>query len=574
MPDLSMPADHTSSGSNRRRTRSQLANAQRSTGHHPSQLQQQLSHPYSASSSSESVHGRPLTGFYSQNPQYTQRPSYVGQYTMPTQPSPIPMAHSPQSYAFYHPPLADNNMLSPNIHANYRGMLQPPHAPLFPYQRHSPEGTSSSHTLFSGSRSSPMYPSPHQVNPSPSPTSMSPSGQSNALSPSYVGSGQFHSLRYTAPMTTNPYPYSTQSFSPSPMYQSQYPPPTFGQHYTPTGESEPQGTWYYLPHAPVPSPQQYDNVPSLGHYPPVTYPGMGHTGEGSFGAGPSSSSNNNPTSPTYPMSPVTQAFSQYNSEQASSTGSPRGSGAGPPLLNPSPGIPASASSGSGRHLDKPVVRRSYHPNPPAHRSEWVMWAGNVPSDAIHDELWRFFNQPPEAPDGQEENGVLSIFLISRSSCAFVNYKSEQFLHAAIARFNGVPLRPNDSRCARLVCRVRRKDDDLKAGVGGQRGMGMHTRWVKEQKGKQKEAAANDSSVSDDPTSTSSSSVSERMAHAISTVSISSDEHGDEQVRRGVHAKHSSSSGSYTSTNSSFLTRNFPKRYFILKSLTQVRRRHH
>ncbi|KAJ3512977.1 hypothetical protein NLJ89_g3220 [Agrocybe chaxingu] len=159
---------------------------------------------------------------------------------------------------------------------------------------------------------------------------------------------------------------------------------------------------------------------------------------------------------------------------------------------------------------------------------------------------------------------MSIFLISRSSCAFVNYENEEFLHEAIKRFNGVPLRANDPRCARLVCRVRRKDDDLKAGVGGQRGMGMHTRYVREQKGKEREAASSDVSASDD-LSTSPRSISSRLAAAISTVSISSDEgeHG-----RGVHVKHSSGSGSYTSTNSSFLTRHFPRRYFILKSLTQ------
>ncbi|KAF8963018.1 YT521-B-like domain-containing protein [Flammula alnicola] len=180
------------------------------------------------------------------------------------------------------------------------------------------------------------------------------------------------------------------------------------------------------------------------------------------------------------------------------------------------------------------MRRSYHPNPPAHRSEWVMWSGNVPSDATHDELWRFFAQQPQQMDDEgNSSGVLSIFLISRSNCAFINYESEDQLLRAIVRFNGIPLRPNDSRCPRLVCRVRRKDDDLKAGVGGQRGMGMHTKWVQEQKGKAREAAS-------DPS----------------------------ELKRSSNVKHSSSSGSYSSTNSSFLGRHFPKRYFILKSLTQ------
>jgi hypothetical protein len=198
-----------------------------------------------------------------------------------------------------------------------------------------------------------------------------------------------------------------------------------------------------------------------------------------------------------------------------------------------------------------------------------MWAGNVPSDATHDELWRFFNEPPERVRAGESpaTGVLSIFLISRSSCVFVNYESEASLHEAIARFNGIPLRPHEPRCPRLVCRVRRKDDDLKAGVGGQRGMGMHTKWIQAQKAKAREQnqAQSDKSTSDDPTTSPSTTsiISEQLASPMANVSLSSDEDG----KRGVRGRHSSGSGS---TTSSFLTMYFPERYFILKSLTQVR----
>ncbi|CAA7269940.1 unnamed protein product [Cyclocybe aegerita] len=211
-----------------------------------------------------------------------------------------------------------------------------------------------------------------------------------------------------------------------------------------------------------------------------------------------------------------------------------------------------------------MVRRSYHPKPPAHRSEWVMWVGNVASDATHDELLWFFNR---ASDGHVVSGggdhrsraenasssstaVKSIFLISHSSCAFVNYESEQSLQEAIERFNGVPLRANDPRRARLVCRVRKKNDDLKAGVGGQRGTGMHSRYVKEQKGKGRES----------PTK-----IASRLAAAISTVSISNDEG---EPGPGDNLKRPSSSESSASTSSSVLTRHFPRRYFILKSLTK------
>lgn len=161
-----------------------------------------------------------------------------------------------------------------------------------------------------------------------------------------------------------------------------------------------------------------------------------------------------------------------------------------------------------------------------------MWAGNVPSDASHNELWHFFNQVDET---KIPSGVLSIFLISKSSCAFFNYESDADLHTAIAKFNGIPLRSHDLRCPGLVCRRRNIDDDLKAGVGGQRGVGMHTRWVRDQ---QKKSDLSASALSDDEF-------------------------------RPPFVTRSDSSVSNASTNSSLLSRYFLKRYFILKSLSQA-----
>lgn len=221
-----------------------------------------------------------------------------------------------------------------------------------------------------------------------------------------------------------------------------------------------------------------------------------------------------------------------------------------------------------------------------------MWAGNVPSDAKHEELWRFFTKgPTESPlpvptkgkgkvdgtqDGEEHaihGGVVSIFLISRSSCAFVNYQSEEYLHAGIARFNGQSLRPQDPRIPKLVCRVRRREDDLKAGVGGQRGSGIHTKWLKDNK--QRQRLERSASI------TSSQSSTDSVSGRLSSLSLSGDEladgvdevdgvdgvDGDRVTARARGGYHTGSSSSYASTNSSILSR-FPKRYFILKSLTQ------
>lgn len=144
-------------------------------------------------------------------------------------------------------------------------------------------------------------------------------------------------------------------------------------------------------------------------------------------------------------------------------------------------------------------RRPHQPHPPANRSEWVMWVGNIPSDCDRDELQRFFDSVvwPSPSDFPEDggpfpneaetprSGVMSVFLISQSNCAFVNYDSEARLLNAVAKCNGVAIRPDDPRCIKLVCRVRKKDEDLRAGVGAQRGVRMHTAWVQQQKQKNK-----------------------------------------------------------------------------------------
>ncbi|KIK69827.1 hypothetical protein GYMLUDRAFT_34236 [Collybiopsis luxurians FD-317 M1] len=463
---------------------------------------------------------------YPPSSQYGQRSGFFGQYTMSPQP-PMGMPPSNPSYAYPHgyQSVPDNSIMSQNIHATYHSMI-PAGAPVYPYQRHTSENNSS------GFSSQPMF----QSSTSPSPPMSSSSGSQNSTPP-YPNPGQFHSLRYPSSISPSQYPYSHAPYSPTPVYQSpQYAPAPYPQHYSSPPEVDSQGTWWYLPHA-------APNAPSYpGHY-PMNYSPVHQEMENAYPASPMA-----PAPPNYLASPVRSPslLSPGRRPTSSSLGESPDDSPAPP----SP-IPASSSSKPTAEKSIPQVRRSYHPNPPSHRSEWVMWAGNVPADATHDELWRFFKQ-----DEDEPSGVVSIFLINRSNCAFVNYETEADLHAAISKFNGVPLRSHDPRCPRLVCRVRKIDDDLKAGVGGQRGVGMHTKWVRERekaRGKRKATDQSDQSDLDE----SSSSVA-----ALSS-SVSSD---DERPR--FKASHSGSSGSYASTNSSLLTRHFPKRYFILKSLSQ------
>ncbi|CAK5270593.1 unnamed protein product [Mycena citricolor] len=169
---------------------------------------------------------------------------------------------------------------------------------------------------------------------------------------------------------------------------------------------------------------------------------------------------------------------------------------------------------------KPAVRRVYHPDAPINRSEWAMWVGNIPKSADETDIRKFFTQV-------DDHGVLSIVLLSKSSCAFVNLASEAHLHAAIEYGNGQYLRPEWSWGSSLVCRIRSLDDDLWTGVGGQRGMGLHRQWVKDR--------------------------------SVPGVDSESMEISEEDL---------SGAASDTSTTSSFFQMHFKRRFFVLKSQTK------
>lgn len=219
------------------------------------------------------------------------------------------------------------------------------------------------------------------------------------------------------------------------------------------------------------------------------------------------------------------------------------------------------------------LRPHYHPQQ-GPRSDFVLWCGNVPQDATVEELWEVFSRltPVEyhnwstSTEGQEQagdlaepdvegHGVLSIFIISRSNCAFVNYASPAHLERAVKYFNGKQVRPHDPRCPKLVCRVRKKDDEAQAGVAGQRGRGMHVAWLKQQRELER-SQTNGPSTDETPPRP-------------PTETLPTPQKESNQVATGLASASYSSSGStsYASTNSSlFRHPAFRHRFFILKSL--------
>ncbi|PGH01282.1 hypothetical protein GX51_05337 [Blastomyces parvus] len=110
-------------------------------------------------------------------------------------------------------------------------------------------------------------------------------------------------------------------------------------------------------------------------------------------------------------------------------------------------IVPSIGNGTGGH-----TKRAIFPNvPPTLRgpprkpkqSGFALWVGNLPSRASIVDLKDHFSQ------GATEE-IESVFLISNSKCAFVNYKTEAACVSAVTRFH-------DSRFhgIKLVCRLRR-----------------------------------------------------------------------------------------------------------------------
>ena len=455
-----------------------------------------------------------------------------------TYPRPSSTVENRQQYLHYPPPQPHypphTGFVSPYA-------SQPMVSPVYAYGVHSP-------TDMQDTMGHPVYMHPQQQDssssnlPSPRP---SPFPQHGHISPPpSVTSGPahfsnapgYHSMSYSSQAPTHFGYHSAQSY-PNPGYQPTYLQPTFHPHY----QSDQDSQWWYSRH--YDGPQYFHQQPY--HTPYQQQPPVERYQQQPLQSGPSSDVQAQSPRVSQPHTPFMQTLPRPQPTAPTSPSPPQS----PKELDSPVKSPPPQNAGKG------PVRQPYHPNPPQ-RSEWVMWAGNVPSDTSNEELWEFFNEPPGPSDGTtgETAGVSSIFLIARSNCAFVNFDTEAHLSTAISRFNGQKIRSDDPKCPSLVCRVRRKTDDLKAGVGGQRGVGLHVKWIRERKQKGKMGAK---SPVDDAT---------RVTPNLPSIS---DEEGSRGGDWNRSFEQSSGSGSFASTTSSILAQNFPKRYFILKSLTQV-----
>lgn len=101
-----------------------------------------------------------------------------------------------------------------------------------------------------------------------------------------------------------------------------------------------------------------------------------------------------------------------------------------------------------RKPTKPKAPQSQPPSarPKPRQSAFALWVGNIPSNSPIDSLRTLF----------ATKDIESIFMIPRSRCAFVNYKSEEGVVAGIEAFNQ---RGGQIRSNKLVVKRRSKDPD-------------------------------------------------------------------------------------------------------------------
>lgn len=107
---------------------------------------------------------------------------------------------------------------------------------------------------------------------------------------------------------------------------------------------------------------------------------------------------------------------------------------------------------TGSNIARPSSSTIRGPPRKPKQSGHALWVGNLPPGANVIDLKDHFSE------GATDD-ILSVFLISKSNCAFVNYKTEEACAKAVTRFH-------DSRFqgVRLVCRLRRSSVAAVSGV--------------------------------------------------------------------------------------------------------------
>ncbi len=119
------------------------------------------------------------------------------------------------------------------------------------------------------------------------------------------------------------------------------------------------------------------------------------------------------------------------------------------LTQAAPDLDGEASASAAKGFPKPIPVGAAIPTllhgPPQkpRQSGHALWVGNLPPGTTVDQLKDHFSRDATLD-------ILSVFLISKTNCAFVNYSTESACAAALSRFNASRFHET-----RLLCRLRR-----------------------------------------------------------------------------------------------------------------------
>ncbi|KAF2090660.1 hypothetical protein K490DRAFT_34247 [Saccharata proteae CBS 121410] len=231
--------------------------------------------------------------------------------------------------------------------------------------------------------------------------------------------------------TTFPPPQYPQSYAPFASGQQRAGGPAqMAQNYSPYALQTPHYMYYPSPYGPQSS---------------MTHPSMAYM---------ASQMDNNGRRPSVPSSQGIAPGSNFTAVEDISAGAPVGSGFAQSQRIPQTGPDANLGA----------MPRGPPRGPPRKpkQSGHALWVGNLPPGTTVIDLKDHFSR-----DATKD--IESLFLISKSNCAFVNYRTEASCAAAMHRFH-------DSRFngVRLVCRLRRSSAPVSGVPSGPSAMSTST----------------------------------------------------------------------------------------------------
>ncbi|KAI9745472.1 MAG: hypothetical protein M1818_001006 [Claussenomyces sp. TS43310] len=306
-----------------------------------------------------------------------------------------------------------------------------------PFQFQLPQQQQSSPTQYRPKEQNPMQ--PDQTHTSRFGSSLNMASLANALPDGGYAPANYGQQQRFSPSMPNPAlmyqiqqipQYTGQTMSPNPSYnvqhQGMYGPQPSVQQALHLGASPAQ---QFLPNQPFLGPPQVQQIAPY-YYNQIPYSAQAHHFSSPSYQGQFTSRSNTTSEGARP------------DRQRSTEGTNTNIGQGVGVQGQSGGLRSSPGQSPAPRGPPRKPKQSGH----------ALWVGNLPPGANVIDLKDHFSR-------EAMHDILSVFLISKSNCAFVNYKTEASCAAAMSRFHDARFQG-----VRLVCRLRRTSVNAVSGV--------------------------------------------------------------------------------------------------------------